>query len=230
MATIDTRTVELGRYFTDVEDRHAVDVCLIGDRLTQEFFAGTEPDRARPSRPSGTEFTVVGTFEKIGSVLGQDQDNFLVIPLRTFLKLRGQRNSLTLHVKAEGGDKIFELAQDDARRVLRARRHVAPGKEDDFFIGTARELHLAVAEHQLGILHRVRHDQLDLGGGGRHRHHERDAGQRHRADQGDRRPARGGRHAIGLLRQFLMESVVQCLAGGAIGVAIGFGCALALRN
>src|SRR5689334_17119758 len=137
MATIDTRTVELGRYFTDVEDRHAAEVCVIGDRLVQEFFAGTNPI-GRTIKASGTEFTVVGTFEKIGTVLGQDQDNFFVIPLRTFLKLRGQRNSLTIHVKAEGGDRIFDLAQDDARRVLRARRHVAPGKEDDFFIGTAQ--------------------------------------------------------------------------------------------
>src|ERR1051325_3247015 len=37
MAIIDTRTVEFGRYFTDVEDRHAADVCLIGDRIAQEF-------------------------------------------------------------------------------------------------------------------------------------------------------------------------------------------------
>src|SRR5436309_3142100 len=36
MASIDTRTVQLGRYFTDVEDRHASAVCLIGDRVVQE--------------------------------------------------------------------------------------------------------------------------------------------------------------------------------------------------
>src|SRR3954468_7310811 len=124
MATIDTRTVELGRYFTEVEDRHASDVCLIGDRVVQEFFSGTQP-LGKAIRAEGTEFTVVGTFEKIGSVLGQDQDNFVVIPLRTYLKLRGQRNSLMLHVKAEGSEEVFALAQDDARRVLRARRHVA---------------------------------------------------------------------------------------------------------
>ena len=43
MAAIDTRTVELGRYFTDVEDRHASDVCLIGDRVAQEFFPFANP-------------------------------------------------------------------------------------------------------------------------------------------------------------------------------------------
>jgi len=43
MADIDTRTVQLGRYFTEVEDRHAADVCLIGDRLAQEFFPDADP-------------------------------------------------------------------------------------------------------------------------------------------------------------------------------------------
>src|SRR3954468_16798777 len=124
MAIIDTRTVELGRYFTDVEDHHASDVCLVGDRVVQEFFPETTP-LGKQIRAEGTEFTVVGTFEKIGTVLGLDQDNFIVIPLRTYLKLRGQRNTLLLHVKAEGPEKVFALAQDDARRILRARRHVA---------------------------------------------------------------------------------------------------------
>src|SRR5947209_11110293 len=73
MATIDTRTVQLGRYFTDMEDRHASPVCLIGDRVVQEFFPATDPV-GRVLRAGPDEFTVVGTFEKIGSVLGQDQD------------------------------------------------------------------------------------------------------------------------------------------------------------
>src|ERR1035438_1380540 len=128
MSGIDTRTVQVGRYFTEVEDRRAADVCLIGDRLVQQFFAGEDP-LGRVIRAGGDAFTVIGTFEKIGSVLGQDQDTFLVIPLHTYLKLHGQRSSLTLSVKAEGGEPVFSLAQDDARRVLRARRHVRPGQD-----------------------------------------------------------------------------------------------------
>src|SRR6185436_16065398 len=136
MSVIDTRTVVLGRYFSEVEDRHAASVCLIGNRVVTEFFRDSDP-LGHVLRAGGTEFTVIGTFDKIGSVLGQDQDTFLVIPLRTYLKVRGQRTSLTLQVKAEGGEPFFSLAQDDARRILRARRHVQPGHDDDFFIGTA---------------------------------------------------------------------------------------------
>jgi putative ABC transport system permease protein len=229
MATIDTRTVELGRYFTDVEDRHAAEVCVIGDRLTQEFFPGTNPI-GKTIKASGTEFTVVGTFEKIGSVLGQDQDNFMVIPLRTFLKLRGQRNSLTIHVKAEGGDRIFDLAQDDARRVLRARRHVAPGKEDDFFIGTAQSyisLWQSISSAFFTVFVMISSISAVVGG--------IVIMNVMLVSVTERTKEIGVRRAVGatqadVLRQFLMESVVQCLAGGAIGVAIGFGCATGMRE
>src|SRR5690349_8956626 len=43
MAEIDTRTVETGRYFSELEDQHAADVCLIGDRLVREFFPDADP-------------------------------------------------------------------------------------------------------------------------------------------------------------------------------------------
>ena len=229
MSTIDTRTVELGRYFTEVEDRHASAVCLIGDRVAQEFFRATDPV-GRVLRAGPDEFTVVGTFEKIGSVLGQDQDNFIVVPLRTYLKLRGQRNSLLLHVKAEGPEKIFELAQDDARRILRARRHVAPGKDDDFFIGTAQSyisLWQSISSAFFAVFVMVSSISAVVGGivimnvmlvSVTERTKEIGVRRAVGATQGD------------VLRQFLMESVLQCMIGGAIGVGIGFGCALALRS
>lgn len=229
MATIDTRTVELGRYFTDVEDRHASEVCLIGDRIAQEFFPGTNP-LGRTVRAGGAEFTVIGTFEKIGSVLGQDQDNFIVIPLRTFLKVRGQYNSLLLSVKAEGGDQIFALAQDDARRVLRARRHVAAGKDDDFFIGTADSyisLWKSISAAFFTVFVMISSISAVVGG--------IVIMNVMLVSVTERTKEIGVRRAVGatqadVLRQFLTESVIQCLIGGAIGVGIGFGCALALRQ
>ncbi|HEV3200602.1 MAG TPA: ABC transporter permease [Bryobacteraceae bacterium] len=229
MATIDTRTVLLGRYFTDVEDRHVAPVCLIGNRVVTEFFPDSDP-LGRVIRAGGTEFTVVGTFEKIGSVLGQDQDNFLVIPLRTYLKLRGQRNSLLLSVKAEGGEPAFSLAQDDARRILRARRHVQPGKDDDFFIGTAESyisLWKSISSAFFAVFVMVSSISAVVGG--------IVIMNVMLVSVTERTKEIGVRRAVGatqsdVLRQFLMESVLQCLAGGGVGVAIGFGCAVALRT
>ena len=151
MVDIDTRTLELGRYFTDVEDRHAANVCLIGDRVVQEFFSTADPI-GRVIRAENSEFIVIGTFEKIGSVLGQDQDNFLIIPLSTYLKMRGQRNSLTL--SSESGGSASRRSRGagrgpphPARAPPRASR---PGRR--LFHRHARQLHLALAEHQLGVL------------------------------------------------------------------------------
>ena len=229
MATIDTRTIRLGRYFTEVEDRHVADVCLIGDRVVTEFFPDSDP-LGRVIRAGGTEFTVVGTFEKIGSVLGWDRDNFLVIPLRTYLKVKGQRTSLLLSVKAEGGEPAFSLAQDDARRILRARRHVQPGKDDDFFVGTAESyisLWKSISSAFFAVFVMVSSISAVVGG--------IVIMNVMLVSVTERTKEIGVRRAVGatqsdVLRQFPMESVLQCLAGGAVGVAIGFGCALALRE
>lgn len=229
MAVIDTRTVELGRYFTEVEDRHAAEVCLIGDRVTREFFPGTDPI-GRVIRAGGAELTVIGAFEKIGSVLGQDQDNFIVIPLRTCLKLRGQRNSLVLSVKAEGGDRIFAQAQDEVRHLLRARRHVPPAKEDDFFIGTAEtyiSLWRSISSAFFAVFVMVSSISAVVGG--------IVIMNVMLVSVTERTKEIGVRRAVGatqtdVMRQFLMESVLQCIAGGGLGVAIGFACALLLRE
>ncbi len=229
MSFIDTRTVALGRYFTEVEDQHAASVCLIGDRVVQEFFPDADPV-GQMVRAGGSELRVIGTFEKIGSVLGQDQDNFLVIPLRTYLKLRGQRNSLTIHVKAEGPDTVFRAAQDDARRILRARRHVLPGQEDTFFIATADtyiSLWQSISSAFFAVFVMVSSISAMVGG--------IVIMNVMLVSVTERTKEIGIRRAVGatqadVLRQFLTESVLQCLAGGAVGVLIGFGCALALRQ
>jgi putative ABC transport system permease protein len=229
MATIDTRTVESGRYFTDLEDRHTADVCLAGDRVVQEFFPDTSP-LGRVIRAENAECTVIGTFEKIGSVLGQDQDNYIVIPLRTYLKLRGQRNSLQLSVKAEGPEEIFTLAQDEARRVLRARRHVAPGRDDDFYFGTADSyisLWQNISSAFFAVFVMISSISAVVGG--------IVIMNVMLVSVTERTKEIGVRRAVGatrndILRQFLAESVMQCLLGGTAGVTIGFACALALRE
>jgi putative ABC transport system permease protein len=229
MSVIDTRTVSLGRYFTELEDRHAVDVCLIGYRVAQEFFPDTDP-MGKVIRAGNAEFTVIGAFEKIGSVLGQDQDTFIVVPLRTYLKLRGQRNSLTLSIQAGGGDAVFNMAQDDVRRVLRARRHVGAGKDDDFFIGTAQSyiaLWQSISSAFFAVFVMISSISAVVGG--------IVIMNVMLVSVTERTKEIGVRRAIGatqgdVLRQFLTESVLQCLAGGAIGIGLGFLCALALRQ
>ena len=229
MAEIDTRTVDLGRYFTDQEDRHGAAVCLAGDRVVQEFFAGLNPI-GRTIRAGSEEFTVIGTFERIGSVLGQDQDNYIVIPLTTYLHYRGLRNSLTLQVRAADSGPIFQQAQDEARTILRARRHIGQGQQEDFFIGTAENyisLWQSISSAFFAVFVMVSSISAVVGG--------IVIMNVMLVSVTERTKEIGVRRAVGatqrdILKQFLAESVTQCIVGGIAGVGIGFGCALALRT
>src|ERR1700740_1704602 len=98
MADIDTRPLDLGRYFSESEDQQMSSVCIIGQTLVDEFFGGTNPI-GQVVRVNNEEFRVIGTMERIGSVLGQEQDNFMIVPLRVYLHLMGTRSSLTINVK-----------------------------------------------------------------------------------------------------------------------------------
>ncbi|MGA2116649.1 MAG: ABC transporter permease [Bryobacteraceae bacterium] len=229
MIDIDTRTLDLGRYFTPGEDRHAAYVCLIGASLVDQFFPHDNPI-GRSIRTGSLEFTVIGTFQKLGSVLGQDQDNFVIIPMTTYLKVRGSRTSLTLEVKASGGEKNFNAAQDEARVILRARRHDPPGKDDSFFIGTSQSyiaLWQSISGSFFAVFVMVSSISAVVGGIVIMNVMLVSVTQRTR-EIGIRRAM--GATKSDILHQFLAESLLQCLIGGAIGIAIGFVCALALRT
>jgi putative ABC transport system permease protein len=229
MADIDTRTLSHGRYFTDLEDRHAAAVCLIGDRLVTEFFAGMDPI-GHVLRAANQEFTIIGTFEAIGSILGQDQDTFVIIPLNTYLRFRGSRNSLTLEIKAAGSQQLFQQAQDEVRVILRSRRHITEGRGEDFYIGTADtyiSLWQSISSAFFTVFVMVSSISAVVGG--------IVIMNVMLVSVTERTKEIGVRRAMGatqndILRQFLTESVMQCIVGGLIGVFIGFLCALAIRS
>ncbi len=102
MADIDSRTVLQGRYFTESENQRSSYVCLVGDDVVQQLFAGVNPV-GQMIRLDNQEFTIVGTMERIGSVLGQNQDNFVIVPMNTYLRMRGARSSITIQVRTGPG-------------------------------------------------------------------------------------------------------------------------------
>jgi putative ABC transport system permease protein len=228
MSEIDTRTVELGRYFTEVEDEHSTAVCLVGQGIVENFFPGLNPI-GRQIRLGNDEYTIVGTMEKIGSVLGQDQDNLVIVPLNDYLRMRGARFSLTLNVKT-GTQAAFERAQEQVRLMMRARRHVAPGREDDFFFGT-KDSYIALWQSISGAFFAVflMVSSISAVVGGIVIMNVMLVSVTERTKEiGIRRAVGASRSDI--LRQFLTESVMQCLFGGVVGILGGFLCATALRT
>jgi putative ABC transport system permease protein len=228
MVDIDTRTVQFGRYFTVAETEHRANVCLIGDTLVQRLFLGVDPI-GRNIRVGNEEFRVVGIVEKIGSVLGQDQDNFVSVPLTVFLQIQGTHtSSLTINAKARPGQ--FETAQDQALLVLRSRRHLSGHMENDFFVGT-KESYMAlwrsISSAFFGVFILVSVISVVIGG--------IVIMNVMLVSVTLRKREIGVRRAVGatqrdILGQFMLESVMQCLVGGMIGIGIGFLVALVLRT
>lgn len=228
MSDIDTRTVELGRYFSDIEDQHSTALCLAGQGIVENFFPGANPI-GKQIRLGNDEFTIIGTMEKIGSVLGQDQDNFVIVPLNDYLRMRGARFSLTLNVKA-ASQASFDAAQEQVRLIMRARRHVAPGRDEDFFFGT-KDSYIALWQSISGAFFAVflMVSSISAVVGGIVIMNVMLVSVTERTKEiGIRRAVGASRSDI--LRQFLTESVMQCLIGGVVGIIGGFLCAMALRT
>jgi putative ABC transport system permease protein len=227
MEDIDTRAVEFGRYFTVSEAEHHADVCVIGDTLVQQLFLGTDPI-GKTIRVGNDEFVVVGVMEKIGSVLGQDQDNFVTVPLPVFLRIQGARTSLTINVKTSTED--FEKGQDQAHLILRSRRHLSGKMDDDFFIGTKESymsLWRSISTAFFGVFIMVSAISVVIGG--------IVIMNVMLVSVTLRRREIGVRRAMGatqkdILQQFMVESFLQCIAGGVTGIALGFLVALMLRT
>ena len=227
MADIDTRAVEFGRYFTAVEAEHRTSVCLIGSTLVQRLFPWEDPI-GKNIRVGNDELMVVGILEKVGSVLGQDQDNFVTVPLPLFLRMQGAHTSLTINVKTGAGD--FEKAQDRARLVMRARRHLSGKMEDDFFIGTKESymsLWRSISTAFFGVFIMVSAISVVIGG--------IVIMNVMLVSVTLRRREIGVRRAMGatqrdILEQFMTESLLQCVVGGVMGIGLGFLVALALRT
>ncbi len=227
MADIDSRKIEVGRFFSSAESEHRANVCLIGDTLMRELFLGVDPI-GKSIRIGNDEFVVVGGMEKIGSVLGQDQDNFVIVPLSVFLRIQGIHSSITINVRTREGN--FEKAQDQAHLILRSRRHLSGNASDDFFIGT-KESYMAlwrsISSAFFAVFIMVSAISVIIGGIVIMNVMLMSVTLRRREI--------GVRRAVGatkqdILRQFIVESVIQCIFGGLAGVSLGFLVATALRN
>ncbi len=127
-----------GRYIVDNDNDHRSMVAMIGSDVADKLFSGLDP-LGRTLSVGGRQFTVVGVAKPIGTVLGQSQDAFVAIPIETFLAIYGSNNSLDISVEARGADWM-DRTQEEARLLMRARRHLKPGNDDTFGIIAAGQL------------------------------------------------------------------------------------------
>lgn len=228
MGTISTLELASGRYFTESEERRTAHVVLLGHGLVEELFSNVDPLR-QTVRIGGEEFRVIATVEKIGSILGREQDNFVIIPLSVFEKLYGSRHSLTLKVQAFS-EEALPATMDEVRTLLRRHRHLSYADKDDFYLATAQTyLDLYEDISSVFFLVFVLISSIASAVGGIVITNIMLVSVTERTKEiGIRRSVGATRGDI--LRHFLLETLAICLTGGAFGITLGFLLALVLRQ
>jgi putative ABC transport system permease protein len=209
----------------DVLHRRAV--CVLGSEIAASLFPRSDPI-GQMVRVSGWQLRVVGTLVARGKVLGQSQDDIVVTPIGMFQKIFGPRRSITILVRASSAGS-FERAQDEARVILRARRHVPVGAPDDFGIETS-ETYKRLYESITGniFVGTIALVALSLLVGGIVIMNIMLVAVTERTREIGIRKSLGARRGD-ILGQFLSEAIVLSAFGGLLGVAAGVAIALLLR-
>src|SRR3989442_13959217 len=119
-----------------IEVGSARPVCVIGWQTADRLFGGNSDPLDKVIQIEGVHFRVVGVSEKRGSLLGQSQDEFAIIPLGQFQMIFGSRRSLSLTIKPRDLSKISDK-MDDATIALRRKRGLKPKQPDNFGLFTS---------------------------------------------------------------------------------------------
>jgi len=134
MPEVYSRELAEGRYFTRLDVERANPVCDVGFDIVDKLLPGSDPIGKEIHVDTG-ECEIVGVAKKRGSVMGQSQDNWVIMPITTYQAMYARDDSVRLWVKAAGTQAI-DSTMDEVRMILRGRRHVAYQDQDDFAMET----------------------------------------------------------------------------------------------
>ena len=209
-----------GRLLLDMDVDGTRDVCVLGNGLAKTVF----PHGSAVGewlKINGINYRVIGVLEPKGGQLNGDQDNFAVIPITTGMNRFGRwRRSLSILVQARN-QAMYDDTVEQVRGILRVARKVPPGKEDDFelfsndsMIGQFNSFTMAV---RVGVVAVSSISLLAAGIG---------IMNIMLVSVTERTREIGIRRAIGakkrnIMTQFIMEAIVICEIGGAMGVLLG---------
>ena len=222
-----------GRGFEPQEVSGAGKVALVGQSVAKQLFGDADPVDQQ-IRIRKVPFTIVGVLEKKGqSMMGQDQDDVILVPLATarnrlFGNPQGKlRRVGVISVKVRDGQNMKE-AEDRIRELMRQRHKLQPGTDDDFTIRNLTEIlqaQEASSKVLALLLAAVASVSLLVGGIGIMNIMLVSVTERTR--EIGLRMAVGAR-ANDILKQFLVEAVTLSLIGGLLGIALGLGGSLAI--
>ena len=209
-----------GRLFFANDIDSTRNVCVLGAGLATNIFPNCSPIGEKV-KIDGINYSVIGVLERKGTAMGGDQDNFAAVPLTTALNRYGHTwSSLNLLVQARDAAS-YDSTVEETRALLRNSRKVPPAEGDDFEvisndsliqqfktftstvrIGVAVISSIALLAAGIGIMNIML------------------------VSVTERTREIGIRRAIGakkrnIMVQFIMEAILLCEVGGAVGVLCG---------
>ena len=219
----DTYGIEAGRYFSLLEGRRNRSVAVLGADIAEQLFPGLPPGAAidKRIRIGGKHFTVVGVHKARGSLLGMSQDEFVNVPIGAYERMFGRRSIDAIVIRPRRTEQMDE-ARAEARLLMRIERRRRPGDGDNFGITSADtfiDIYRQATSGIYTVLVSVVAMSLVVGG---------------IVIMNimlmvvtERTKEIGIRKAVGasykaVLWQFLVEAVTLSLAGGVLGLALGY--------
>jgi putative ABC transport system permease protein len=224
-----TFDAEVGRLMSPIEVETSRPAVVLGWQTADRLFGSAIDPLDKLIQVEGVHFRVVGISSKRGSVLGQSQDEFVVMPLGQFQTIFGSRRSLSLTVKPRDLSRISE-AMDEATVALRSARGLKPTQPDNFGLFTSDTI--------LNIYHSATNGifavlvgvvALALVVGGIVIMNIMLMAVTERTREIGLRKALGARKSD-IMSQMLTESVVLSVLGGIVGTLIGAAVAFAISS
>jgi len=219
-------TLRGGRVFTDQESKTAAKVAILGQTVVTNLFGDMDPV-GQTIRIKDVPFKVIGALAPKGqSIMGQDQDDTVFIPITTAQKkLFGVRfiGMVRVIIVQTRSDRDLDPAQEQIAQLLRQRHHIGPKQDDDFTVRNLTQMletMQRVASIMTILLGSIASISLLVGGIGIMNIMLVSVTERTREI--------GIRMAVGaktwdIRLQFIIEAVTLSLFGGAVGIAIGIG-------
>jgi putative ABC transport system permease protein len=225
---INNIQVDVGRGITYEEVRRHASVAFIGNDIRNRFFEGRDPV-GRIIEVEGQPYEVVGVARTLGSVFGQSQDNFVMIPIESYFKTYGSRNGIRILAKANTQEQL-NAAEDEVRVLLRSFRHLRPEQDDNFslfasetIVGLWERLTATIAAMAIGIV------SVFMVVGGIVIMNIMLAVVTERTHEIGIRKSLGARRRD-ILSQYMVESAVLAGTGGLAGVAVAWMVAVTVRS
>jgi len=218
-----------GRLLTGTDEDHRSNVCIIGADVANYFFPSGDPI-GRLIRAGAEQYEVVGVAAAKGTVLGQSLDDFIMMPLSTYRKgWLAPLDSVSMFIQAPTPD-LMPASEDEARVLLRARRHVPYDAEDNFGVVSPTQLTSIwnrITGNAFGIAVWVTSVFLVVGGIVIMNIMLASVTERTR-EIGLRKSL--GARKLHILLQFLVESSLLAALGGGIGVLLALALAAIVRS